>query len=170
MKNTRKEDTHCNYFMGYSFQLAAKDLLQTPFNRQDSTYDGFCYTSWGALVGERTIGLPWGIMWPISPQVDVLPCSYVVLYPPKNPSNNKKNSKKSQTFPENYHFQVVQDMHPQFSYSAMVGHILIWGMFSLKCLGSMQIIGGKIYQNRKQPSDSQTVKNDNIDIQLYPSV
>ena len=44
MKNTRKEDTHCNYFMGYSFQLAAKDLLQTPFNRQDNTYHGLCYT------------------------------------------------------------------------------------------------------------------------------
>ena len=39
--------------MGYSFRLAARVLLYAPSNRQDSTYNGLCYTSRGALDGTR---------------------------------------------------------------------------------------------------------------------
>ena len=34
------EKTHCHYFVGYSFQLAARDLFYAPFHRQNSTYYG----------------------------------------------------------------------------------------------------------------------------------
>ena len=39
--------------MGYSFQLAARDLLHAPSHRQDSTYHSLCYTSCGTLAGMR---------------------------------------------------------------------------------------------------------------------
>ena len=56
------EETRCRH-IGYSFQLAARDLLYAPSNRQDSTYHGLCYTSCGTLAGMRTssIGPPWRI-------------------------------------------------------------------------------------------------------------
>ena len=44
---------HCRQYMGYSFQLAARDLLYTPSDRQDSTYNCLCFTSQAALVGTR---------------------------------------------------------------------------------------------------------------------
>ena len=44
-----RKETRCRH-MGYSFRLAAKDLLYAPSHRQDSTYHGLCYTSRGALV------------------------------------------------------------------------------------------------------------------------
>ena len=34
-------------YMGYYFRLAARDLLYAPSHRQDSTYNGLCYTSRG---------------------------------------------------------------------------------------------------------------------------
>ena len=48
---------------GYSFWLAARDLLQTPSHRQDSTYHWFCYLSHRALagMGNSSMGPPWGI-------------------------------------------------------------------------------------------------------------
>ena len=36
--------------MGYSFQLAARDLLYAPSHRQDSTYHGVYYTSREAMA------------------------------------------------------------------------------------------------------------------------
>ena len=53
----------CCHFMGYSFQLTARDLLYAPFHRQDSTYLGLCYTSCAALAGMRnsSMGRPRGI-------------------------------------------------------------------------------------------------------------
>ena len=49
--------------MGYSFRSAAWVLLYASSHRQDSTYDGLCYTSRGALAGTRcnSIGSPWRI-------------------------------------------------------------------------------------------------------------
>ena len=49
--------------MGYSFQLAARVLLYAPPHRLDSTYQGLCYTSHGALAGtsNSSIGPPWRI-------------------------------------------------------------------------------------------------------------
>ena len=37
-----KEETHCLHSMGYSFQLAARDLLYTLSHIQDSTYHSIC--------------------------------------------------------------------------------------------------------------------------------
>ena len=39
--------------MGYSFRLTARVLLHALFHRQDSSYQGLCYTSRGALAGTR---------------------------------------------------------------------------------------------------------------------
>ena len=38
-------------FHHYSFQLAATDILYAPSNKQDTTYHGHCYTTYGALAG-----------------------------------------------------------------------------------------------------------------------
>ena len=46
-----REKTHCPYFIGYSFQLAERDLLYAPFHGQDSTYHGLSYNSCGSLAG-----------------------------------------------------------------------------------------------------------------------
>ena len=37
-------------YMGYTFLLAARDILYAPSHRQDSIYHDFCYTSRGALA------------------------------------------------------------------------------------------------------------------------
>ena len=47
-----REETR--YYMGYSFRLAARDLLHAPCYRHDSTYHGLCCTSRGALAGTRS--------------------------------------------------------------------------------------------------------------------
>ena len=47
-----KEETRCRH-MDYSFQLAARVLLYASSHREDNTYNGFCYTSRGALAGSR---------------------------------------------------------------------------------------------------------------------
>ena len=47
-----REETRCHH-MGYSFRLAARVLLYASSHRQDSTYNGLCYTSHGALAGTR---------------------------------------------------------------------------------------------------------------------
>ena len=41
------------YDIGYSFILAARDLLYASSHRQDSTHYGVCCTSCGALAGRR---------------------------------------------------------------------------------------------------------------------
>ena len=58
-----REETCCCHFMGYPFQLAARDLLYVLSHKQDSTYHGVCYTSCGALAGMRIIlmGPPGGV-------------------------------------------------------------------------------------------------------------
>ena len=48
-----REETCCGHYMGYSFRLAARDLLYAPSHSQDSTYHNLCYTSCGALAGTR---------------------------------------------------------------------------------------------------------------------
>ena len=40
-----REETHYGHFMGYSFQIAAMNLLYAPPHRQAGTYHGLCYTS-----------------------------------------------------------------------------------------------------------------------------
>ena len=42
---------------GYSFRLAAKDILHVPLRRQDSTYHDLCYTNCVALAGTRNISV-----------------------------------------------------------------------------------------------------------------
>ena len=37
----------------YTFRLAANNPLYAPSHRQDSTHNGLCYTSCGALAGTR---------------------------------------------------------------------------------------------------------------------
>ena len=63
VKDHSREETHCNHYMGYSFQLAARDLLYAPSHIQDSTHCSLYYTSCGAMAGTRlsSMGLPWGI-------------------------------------------------------------------------------------------------------------
>ena len=46
------EETRCRH-MDYSFRLAARVLLYASSHRQDNTYHGLCYTSYGALAGMR---------------------------------------------------------------------------------------------------------------------
>ena len=48
-----RKETRCRH-IGYSFRLTARVLLYAS-HRQDSTYDGLCYTSRGALAGTRTL-------------------------------------------------------------------------------------------------------------------
>ena len=45
-----RKDTRCRH-IGYSFRLTARVILYAPSHRQDSTYNGLCYTSRGALAG-----------------------------------------------------------------------------------------------------------------------
>ena len=47
-----RKETRCRH-IGYSYRLAARDLLYAPSHRQDNTYHGLCHTSSGALAGTR---------------------------------------------------------------------------------------------------------------------
>ena len=58
-----REETCCHHYMGYSFQLAARDLLYAPSHREDSPYHGFSYTSCVALAGTRNILNVWKNAW-----------------------------------------------------------------------------------------------------------
>ena len=49
-----RKETRCRH-IGYSFRLAARVFLYAPSHIQDSTYHGLCYTSRGALTGEREV-------------------------------------------------------------------------------------------------------------------
>ena len=62
-----REETRCRH-MGYSFRLTARVLLYAPSHRQDSTYNGLCYTSRGALAGTRNSSMG----SPISPSANAL--------------------------------------------------------------------------------------------------
>ena len=73
-----RKKTRCRH-IGYSLRLTARVLLYA----QDSTYQGLCYTSHGALAGTRnsSVGSPHeGSIWrPIAPWANALPLSYVTL-------------------------------------------------------------------------------------------
>ena len=45
-----RKETCCRH-IGYSYRLTARVLLYAPSHRQDNTYRGLCYTSYGALAG-----------------------------------------------------------------------------------------------------------------------
>ena len=47
-----REETRFRH-MGYSFRLAARDILYAPSHGRNSTYHSLCYTSRGALAGTR---------------------------------------------------------------------------------------------------------------------
>ena len=47
-----RKETRCRH-IGYSFRLPARVLLYSQSHRQDSTYNGLCYTRRGALAGMR---------------------------------------------------------------------------------------------------------------------
>ena len=47
-----RKETRCRH-IGYSYRFTARVLLYVPSHRQDSTYDGLCCTSRGALAGTR---------------------------------------------------------------------------------------------------------------------
>ena len=70
-----REETRCRH-MDYSFRLTARVLLYAPYHRQDSTYNGLCYTSRGALAGTKnsSMGPPHegSIRRPISPWANAL--------------------------------------------------------------------------------------------------
>ena len=57
-----RKETRCRH-IGYSFRLAARNLLYPPSQKQDSTYHDLCYNSRGALAGTRnsSMGPPCGI-------------------------------------------------------------------------------------------------------------
>ena len=70
-----REETRCRH-TGYSFRLTAKVVLYAPSHRQDSTYNGLCYTSRGALAGSRnsSMGPPHegSVRRPIAPWANAL--------------------------------------------------------------------------------------------------
>ena len=70
-----RKETRCRH-IGYSFRLTARVLLYAPSHRQDSTYQGLCYTSRGALAGMRNspVGSPHegSIQRPIAPWANAL--------------------------------------------------------------------------------------------------
>ena len=45
---------------------SARVLLFAPLNRQDSTYNGLCYTSLGALAGTRKETATWATFFPLA--------------------------------------------------------------------------------------------------------
>ena len=47
-----RKETRCRH-IGYSYRLTARVILYAPSHRQDSTYQGLCYTSRGALALTR---------------------------------------------------------------------------------------------------------------------
>ena len=47
-----ERDTLCYHYLGYYFWLATSILLYPPSNRQESTYNGLCYTT--QIVREET--------------------------------------------------------------------------------------------------------------------
>ena len=51
--DSERVETCCRCYMGYSFRLAARDLLNAPSHSQDSTYHGLCYTSRETLACMR---------------------------------------------------------------------------------------------------------------------
>ena len=47
-------DSERNHYMGYSFRLAAKNILRAPSNRRDHTDHDLCYIGCGALAGNSS--------------------------------------------------------------------------------------------------------------------
>ena len=77
-----RKETRCRH-IGYSYRLAARDLLYAPSHRQDNTYHGLYYTSRGALAGTRNSSMgplhEGSIQRPTVPWANALPLSYVPL-------------------------------------------------------------------------------------------
>ena len=61
---------------GYFFQLAAIELLDAPFQRQDSTYHSLCYTSHGALAGTRNSSMGPPLRIDLTIHCTLSECSY----------------------------------------------------------------------------------------------
>ena len=84
--HSARKETRCRQYMGYSFQLAARDHVYAPSNRQDSTYHGCYYTNRRALAGTRnsSVGLLRGIGFGITDtgrsQTDRLSVAHYVFY------------------------------------------------------------------------------------------
>ena len=70
-----RKETRCRH-IGYSFRLTARVLLYAPSHREDSTYNGLCYTSRGVLAGTRNSSMgppPEGsVRRPIAPWANAL--------------------------------------------------------------------------------------------------
>ena len=66
----------CCHYMGYSFQIGARDLLYASSHRQYSTYHGLCYTNGTTLAGGETaqwVHYGRSIWWTTTLWVDALP-------------------------------------------------------------------------------------------------
>ena len=89
-----RKETRCRH-IGYSYRLAARDILYAPSHRQDNTYHSLCYTSRGALAGTRNSSMgplhEGSIRRPIAPWANALPLSYVPL-PLYVPSHRQDNT------------------------------------------------------------------------------
>ena len=79
-----RKETRCRH-IGYSFRLTARVLIYTPSHRQDSTYNGLCYTSRRALAGTRnsSMGPPHegSIRRPIAPWANALTMELRLAHP-----------------------------------------------------------------------------------------
>ena len=77
-----RKETRCRH-IGYSYRLAARDLLYAPSHRQDNTYHSLYYTSCGALAETRNSSMgplhEGSIRRPTAPWANALPLSYVPL-------------------------------------------------------------------------------------------
>ena len=80
--------------MGYSFRLAARDLLYAPSHKQDSTYHGLDYTSRGALAGMKIVFFK-GITRGLAPSnfCDIYITKYLILFEESDEQNVSKHFK-----------------------------------------------------------------------------
>ena len=83
-----RKETRCRP-IGFSYRLAARDLLYAPSHRQDNTNHGLCYTSRGVLAGTRnsSMGPPHegSIRRPITPWATSRSSSPVIKTTPNRP-------------------------------------------------------------------------------------
>ena len=77
-----RKETRCHH-IGYSYRLTARVILYAPSHRHDSTYQGLCYTSRGALAGTRNSSMGPSheglIRRPTAPWANALLLSYIPL-------------------------------------------------------------------------------------------
>ena len=65
--------------MGYSFRIAARDLLYALSHRQDSTYHGLCHTSRGTLAGTRNSSMGSPCANALTTELHLAPSSSMLL-------------------------------------------------------------------------------------------